>query len=116
MMSLRLARPEGQEDHMEYKYRAVFKNSEVVMETTTFRHLYDMVKLTLTSDYIEEMRKPEVVIFYSLNGSEADCMFIALTRSVRSTDQGDVFDIKLHYWAGEWLLRSIAEQSADMYA
>lgn len=101
---------------MEYKYRAVFQNSEMVMETTTFKHLYDMVKLTLTSDYIEDMRKPEVVFFYSLSGSEADFLFTALTRTVRSTDQGDVFDIKLHYWSDEYLLRSISEQSADMFA
>lgn len=79
------------------------------METSDFKHLFNMVKLTLTSDYIEDMRKPEVVFFYSLKGDKADFLFIALERQVRSTAPGYVFDIKLHYWSSECVLRSIKE-------
>ena len=95
---------------MEYKYRAVFKNSGVRMETGSFRHLYRMVKLTLTSDYIEDMRKPEIVFFEDIEDNRG--LFIALERRIKRSEDGeDTFEIILHYFNDEYILRSFSERS-----
>lgn len=90
----------------EYQYRAEFQKSKMIMETDDFHHLYNMVKLTLTSDYIEDMRKPEFVFFYRNEDNKG--IFTALERRIRlDKDGNDVFDIILHYWNDEYVLRSI---------